>query len=73
MTNYYDYGPGGGGGGGIIITNGSFLFTNVSGGLNGLTRTGSPTGTINNDYGALPGADGVLITLHHSTGTYQSN
>ena len=36
MTNYFDYGPGGGGGGGIIISNGSFLSTNISGGLNGL-------------------------------------
>jgi hypothetical protein len=63
MANYYDYGPGGGGGGGIIITNESSLSANISGGINGLTRTGSPTGTIDNDYGATPGSDGVVITL----------
>lgn len=63
MTNYYDYGPGGGGGGGIIITNGTFLSTNVSGGANGLTRSLSPTGTIDNNYGATPGSAGQVITL----------
>jgi Secretion system C-terminal sorting domain len=63
MTTYYDYGPGGGGGGGIIISNGSFLFANISGGMYGLTRTGSPTGPIDNNYGAIPGSDGVIITL----------
>jgi hypothetical protein len=63
MTNYYDYGPGGGGGGGIIISNGTFLSTNVSGGTNGLTRTGTPTGTIDNSYGAIPGSDGEVITV----------
>jgi hypothetical protein len=63
MTNYYDYGPGGGGGGGLIISNGSFLSTNITGGLTGLTRTGSPTGTIDNHYGAIPGSDGIVITL----------
>ena len=63
MTNYYDYGPGGGGGGGMIITNGSFASTNISGGFYGVTRTGSPTGTIDNNYGAIPGSDGVVITV----------
>ena len=73
MTNYFDYGPGGGGGGGVIISNGTFLSANVSGGLNGLTRTGTPTGTIDNSYGATPGSDGVVITLNWSTSTCQSN
>jgi hypothetical protein len=63
MTNYYDYGPGGGGGGGVIISNGTFLSADVSGGLNGLTLTGSPSGSFDNAYGATPGSDGVIITL----------
>lgn len=63
VTTFYDHGPGGGGGGGIIISNGSFLFANISGGLNGQTRTGSSTGVIDNSYGAIPGSDGVVITL----------
>jgi Secretion system C-terminal sorting domain len=63
MTNYSNHGPGGGGGGGIIISNGTFLSTDVSGGVNGLTRSGSPTGPIDNDYGATPGSDGLIITL----------
>jgi Secretion system C-terminal sorting domain len=64
MTNYYDYGPGGGGGGGVIITDGTFLSTNISGGTNGLTRTGSPIGAINNSYGATSGSSGVLIKIN---------
>jgi len=63
MTNYYDYGPGGGGGGGVIITNGAFLSTDVTGGPNGLTLSGSPTGPQDNNYAATPGGDGQLITL----------
>ncbi len=63
MTNYYDHGPGGGGGGGVIISNGSFLLTNIDAGANGLTRSGSPSGTVDNDYGATPGNMGVVITL----------
>ncbi len=66
MTNYYDYGPGGGGGGGVIITNGTFLSTDVSGGANGLTLSGSPTGPQDNNYAATAGADGQLITLSAS-------
>ena len=69
MTNYYDYGPGGGGGGGVIITDGTFLSTNVTGGANGLTRTGTPTGTIDNDYGATPGTDGVVINIERTCKT----
>jgi hypothetical protein len=63
MTNYYDYGPGGGGGGGIIITNGTFLSTDVSGGANGLTRSASPSGAIDNSYNATPGNNGQVISL----------
>jgi Secretion system C-terminal sorting domain len=63
MTNYSNHGPGGGGGGGVIISNGTFLSTDVTGGINGLTRSGSPTGPIDNAYGASPGNDGVVITL----------
>lgn len=63
MTNYFDYGPGGGGGGGIIISNGTFQSTDVTGGSNGLTRSGSATGPIDNNYGATSGIDGVVIAL----------
>ena len=63
MTNYYDHGPGGGGGGGVIISNGTFLLANVSSGANGQTRSVSSTGNVDNDYGAVPGDAGVLITL----------
>ncbi len=61
MSNYYDHGPGGGGGGGVIMSNGTFLSANVAGGSNGLTLTGSPTGTFDNPYGATPGLTGVVI------------
>ncbi|MEO8765138.1 MAG: hypothetical protein ABI416_12660, partial [Ginsengibacter sp.] len=63
MTNYYDYGTGGGGGGGLIISDGPFLSTNISGGINGLTRTATATGLINNNYGSIPGSDGVVILV----------
>jgi hypothetical protein len=64
MTNYYDYGPGGGGGGGIVISSGTFFSANVAGGLNGLTRTATPTGTINNSYGATSGTAGSVIKIN---------
>ncbi|MBS1655491.1 MAG: hypothetical protein JSU05_11640, partial [Bacteroidetes bacterium] len=63
MELYYDHGPGGGGGGGLIITNGTFSSANVTAGTNGLTRTGSSSGPINNAYGATAGTNGQLITL----------
>lgn len=63
MTNYFDHGPGGGGGGGVIISNGTFLLANVAAGGNGQTRSGTPTGPIDNDYGATPGNSGISITL----------
>ena len=63
MTNYFDYGTGGGGGGGVIISNGTFLLANVAGGGNGLTRSGTSTGPIDNDYGATTGNSGISITL----------
>ena len=60
MTTYYAHGPGGGGGGGVVITNviptGSIT---VTGGANGLTRTGSTGGPINNVYGASSGSVGI--------------
>jgi hypothetical protein len=62
-ANYYDHGPGGGGGGGIIYSNGSFASANVSGGVNGKTRTGTPAGAIDNDFGATPGTAGQTIIL----------
>jgi Secretion system C-terminal sorting domain len=64
MTNYFDYGPGGGGGGGVIISDGAFFSSNVAGGPNGLTRTGTPTGTINNNYGATSGTTGAVIQIN---------
>ena len=63
MTNYFDYGPGGGGGGGVIISNGTFQSIDISGGDNGLTRSISPAGNIDNSYGASPGIAGQVITL----------
>jgi hypothetical protein len=63
METYYDHGPGGGGGGGMIITNGSFAAANITGGANGLTRTGSAAGPITNVYGAVAGGNGQLLTL----------
>lgn len=63
MDIYYDYGPGGGGGGGVIMTNGAFSLTSITGGANGRTRNGSPAGPLNNAYGATGGTNGQLITL----------
>lgn len=63
MTNYFDHGPGGGGGGGIIYSTGSFASNNVTAGANGLTRTGSVGGLINNAYGATSGNDGFITVI----------
>lgn len=63
MTNYFSHGPGGGGGGGIIYSNGSFASTSVIAGVNGLTRTGSVGGPIDNIYGAAAGTPGVVTLL----------
>lgn len=64
METYFAHGPGGGGGGGVVITNvianGSIA---VNGGTNGLTRTGSQNGTLNNVYNAAPGDAGRKLTL----------
>jgi hypothetical protein len=59
-TIHFAHGPGGGGGGGVVITNvlSSGNIT-VTGGANGLTRTGSVSGPIDNAYNATPGAAGV--------------
>lgn len=48
------HGPGGGGGGGVIYLSGSAASTDVSGGLNGTTTN------VNDAYGALPGAEGIV-------------
>ena len=63
MTNYYDHGPGGGGGGGFIVTNGSFASANVNGGTNGLTRSTSAAGPVNNLFGSSSGSVGQVLTL----------
>jgi Secretion system C-terminal sorting domain len=63
MTTYYNHGPGGGGGGGIIYTSGTLSSTSVSGGANGLTRSGSTTGPIDNSYGSAPGSNGNVVSL----------
>lgn len=63
METYFDHGPGGDGGGGMIISNGAFASTNVTGGANGLTRTGSTTGTINNVFGSTAGGNGEVQAL----------
>lgn len=63
-TVHYAHGPGGGGGGGVVITN---VLANanitVNGGLNGLTRTGSTSGAIDNTYNATSGTGGVKNVL----------
>lgn len=60
MTVYYAHGPGGGGGGGYVLTNvipgGSI---SVNGGINGLTRSGSTSGPLNNAYNSTAGSDGI--------------
>jgi hypothetical protein len=63
MTTYYNHGPGGGGGGGRIYTTGTFSSTNVTGGANGFTRTGSSGGPITNYYNTTSGTAGTLTTL----------
>ncbi|MGG9963402.1 T9SS type A sorting domain-containing protein [Ferruginibacter sp. SUN106] len=63
MTNYYNHGPGGGGGGGIIYSNGSFASTNITAGANGLTRSTSNVGPIDNIYGSAPGTVGFSTLL----------
>jgi hypothetical protein len=65
MHNYYNHGPGGGGGGGLIITNGAFLSTSVTGGINGYTgsTTSSPYSPYTNAWGATPGTNGQVVTL----------
>ncbi|MEI9807786.1 MAG: T9SS type A sorting domain-containing protein [Bacteroidota bacterium] len=63
METYYDHGPGGGGGGGMIISKGAFASTNVLAGVNGLTRSGSTTGPVNNAYGATAGSNGQVVTM----------
>lgn len=53
------HGPGGGGGGGVIVTDGTLNAASaVSGGAAGTTNTASSS--IN--YGAQPGAAGILVT-----------
>lgn len=63
-TIHYAHGPGGGGGGGVVITN---ILSNanitVSGGVNGLTRSTSASGPIDNVYNAAPGSAGVKRVL----------
>lgn len=63
-TVHFAHGPGGGGGGGIIITNVlSDANLTVSGGANGLTRSTSAAGPIDNAYNATAGAAGVKRVL----------
>lgn len=63
-TVHFAHGPGGGGGGGVIITN---VLSNanltVSGGANGLTRSTSANGPIDNAYNATTGDPGVRRVL----------
>jgi hypothetical protein len=63
-TIHFAHGPGGGGGGGIVITNVlSAGKITVTGGTNGLTRTGSVGGNIDNAYNATPGTAGLSRVL----------
>jgi hypothetical protein len=63
-TVHFAHGPGGGGGGGVIITN---VLSNanltVSGGANGLTRSTSASGPIDNAYNATSGTGGLTRVL----------
>ncbi|WP_207513650.1 T9SS type A sorting domain-containing protein [Longitalea luteola] len=64
MTAYYAHGPGGGGGGGVVISN--VIPANaitVNGGANGLTRTGSTNGPVNNVYNSTSGSAGIELIL----------
>jgi hypothetical protein len=63
-TVHYAHGPGGGGGGGVVITNVlSAGKITVTGGANGLTRTGSTGGNIDNAYNATPGTGGFVRVM----------
>lgn len=63
-TIHYAHGPGGGGGGGVIISNVlSSGNCTVTGGSNGLTRTGATNGPIDNAYNATPGAAGLVRVM----------
>jgi hypothetical protein len=73
METFWDHGPGGGGGGGYIITNGAFASTDVTAGLNGLTRTGGPGGPLTNDFGATAGTDGEVLTLGAAPTLFNAN
>ena len=67
METYFNHGPGGGGGGGLIVSNGTFAAaSSVIAGTNGLTRTGTQTGTLDNAYGASPGTAGARQTLSNA-------
>lgn len=69
MTAYWAHGPGGGGGGGVIISNviPSASMT-VTGGSNGLTRSTSTSGPIDNVYGSSSGSAGIKVTMAGFTG-----
>ncbi|HYE54740.1 MAG TPA: T9SS type A sorting domain-containing protein, partial [Chitinophagaceae bacterium] len=58
-----------GGGGGIIYTNGTLGSGNVGGGSNGVTRTGSAGGTLNNSFGATSGTAGQVVSFPNSVPT----
>jgi hypothetical protein len=69
MENWFAHGPGGGGGGGFVITNVvADSRINVNGGANGLTRSGSQNGDLNNTYNAAPGAAGRKVAISGPVG-----
>jgi hypothetical protein len=74
MTTHYAHGPGGGGGGGLVISNviptGSIT---VNGGVNGLTRSTSAAGPIDNIYGSAPGSNGIKAILTGYLGLANAN
>jgi hypothetical protein len=74
MITHYAHGPGGGGGGGVVISNvipsGSVT---VTAGVNGLTRTGTATGPIDNIYGSAPGSDGIKSIISGYSGFQNAN
>ncbi|WP_205509812.1 T9SS type A sorting domain-containing protein [Longitalea arenae] len=71
METWFAHGPGGGGGGGFVVSNviaNASIF--VNGGANGLTRTGSQNGTLNNVYNAASGSVGKKTILTGPVGFF---
>lgn len=74
MTAHYAHGPGGGGGGGVVISNViPAASITVTGGANGVTRSTSATGPINNVYGSSAGSVGKKLIISGYVGFQNAN